>query len=162
MKGRQHHEYEFEMTDNRVLENECANFARYLADAVPTAQVTAHYVKATSAHGLAFDREFSAFDRTMLRIARRNRLLTRFADAYSAILNRRGVLRRKLVLLAAILEHVPPTSEVFDQSLANGAGGALIRLVSRSIEFAFSFIVGVIIFLPLRLVRRGRVDGASI
>ena len=149
------------MTDKLVLESECTVFAFYLTDAAPTAYVTAHYVRATSAHGLALDRDFSPFDRTMLHIARKNRLFVRCADAYSAILNRGGVLRRKLVLLAAILEHVPPSSEIFDRSLANGPASAFIRLVSRSVEFVLSFIIGVIIFLPLRLVRRGRAKEIS-
>lgn len=147
------------MTDESVLEAECAVFSRYLVNAAPSEIVTMHYLGALAEHGLASDRDYSPFDRMMIRVARRSPQLARFADAYCAILNRRGPLRRKLVLLAAILEHAPPTSDFFDHSLARGPAGALLRLVVRGIEFTLFFLLGAIVFLPLRLVGHFRAGG---
>ncbi len=143
------------LTDDarRILEAECALFGRYLIGMSPNAYVTAKYLGAAAAHGLAFDADLAPFDRAMLSVARKGRMFTRWADAYSAILHRGGALRRKLVALAAILEHAPPTSEAFDRPRGNGPVGALLALFLHGAGFGLSLIAGALIFLPIRLVR---------
>jgi NADH dehydrogenase len=159
-KGPVEHQTVRPLADNArlTLEAECSVFTRYLVETEPTTYVISHYIKATLAHGLAFDRDFAPYDRTMLHFARRNWLFARWADAYSSVLHRGGVLRRKLVVLAAILEHVPPTSEIFDRPFGKGSAAALRSLVTSGTAFGLSFIVGAIIFVPLRLVRRRSVE----
>jgi len=144
-----------------TLESECSVFTRYLTKVGPTAYVMAHYINATMARGLALDRDLAPFDRTMLRFARRNQMFTRWADAYSAILHRSGAMRRKLVVLAAILEHVPPTSDIFDRPLVMRPAVTLLHLMTHGVGFALSFIVGATIFVPLRLMRHGGAESVE-
>jgi len=138
----------------RALESECALFARYLIGVAPGPYIMKHYVAAAEAHGLARDDGFAPFDRAMLRLARRGALLARAADAYCAILHRGGVLRRKLVLLAALLEHAAPTSEAFDRPVAGGPYRALLSLAAHGIGFGLALLAGFAIFLPLGLTCR--------
>lgn len=139
--------------DRQVLHAEAALFGRYLVGVPPDAYATRHYVAAAVEYGLALDSDLAPFDRTMLSIARKGQLLTRIADAYSAILHRGGALRRKLVMLAAILEHAAPTGELFDRPRGDGAGGALLGLLGLGAGFGLSLAAGLVLFLPIRLAR---------
>jgi len=151
------------LTDDakRALEVECALFGRYLVGVSPNAYASRHYVEASARHGLAVDADLAPFDRAMLAVAREGRLLTRCADAYSAILHRGGALRRKLIVLAAILEHAAPTSELFDRPKGNGVAGALLGLLGHGAAFGLALIAGLMIFLPVRLLRSAGAGNAE-
>ena len=96
----------------RSINRECDVFSRYLISQPPTDYILRQYEMAVVSRNLANDAEFSAFDRRTLRLARRNVFFTRLADAYCALFHRHGALRRKLILLLAILEHTAPTAAV--------------------------------------------------
>ncbi len=132
----------------RVLEEECRTFAAYLLGTQPGAYVREQYVRAAYAHDLAFDNDFTRFDRITLALARKGRLFARPADAYCAFFHPRGALRRKLIVLAAILEHVAPTSEAFDRTSPRPAALAVLSLVAYSSIFAASLLLGAVILAP--------------
>jgi NADH dehydrogenase len=132
----------------RVLEEECRAYAACLTGAAPSAYVREHYMKAAHAHGLAFDEDFSRFDRAALAFARSWHVFARCADAYCALFHRRGALRRKLIVLAAILEHVAPTSEAFDGPLPQPIALATASLVRYTLASAASLLFGALILAP--------------
>ena len=101
--------------DLATIDRECAVFTRYLVGQPHTDYIHKQYEMAVLARDLANDAEFAAFDRRTLNFARRNVFFTRVTDAYCAIFHRHGVLRRKLILLLAILEHAAPTADRFDR-----------------------------------------------
>src|SRR5262249_24346037 len=90
----------------QVIEKECKTFATYIVGKPPSAYITAQYAAAALAHGLASDADLSCFDRVALALGRSGSVFTRSADAFCSIFARRSVLRRKLIVLAAILESV--------------------------------------------------------
>ena len=61
---------------------------------------------------------------------------------------RNGALRRKLVLLAAILEHVAPTNEAFDRTNSSGAARAVLSLAAYGLTSAVSLLLGATVLLP--------------
>ena len=129
-------------------EEECRSFATYLSGVRPSAYVVEQYVAAASAHELACDGDLSCFDRATLKLARSGPLFTRWADAYCAIVGRSGVLRRKLIVLAAILEHVAPTSDALDRVVARSVARTVVSLAGYGSAFAVSLLVGAVILLP--------------
>jgi hypothetical protein len=133
------------------LDRECEIFSRYLVSQQPTAYIRKEYKAALIARDLANDGDFSAFDRRTLRLARHNVLFARFADAYCALFHRQGVLRRKLVLLLAILEHTAPTATRFDAPKSRGRVGVSVNLFLAGIDFGLSMIMGVLLLLPFHL-----------
>jgi nucleoside-diphosphate-sugar epimerase len=135
-------------SSQRVLVEECRTFAAYLVGGPSSAYIEERYALATQAHGLAHDEEFSCFDRAALRVARRGRIFARWADAYCAFFARNGALRRKLVLLAAILEHVAPTNEAFDRTNSSGAARAVLSLAAYGLTSAVSLLLGAAVLLP--------------
>jgi len=142
------------MTDGAriVLEQECRKFAACLVRAEPSAYVIEQYAKAAHRHGLAFDQGFTRFDRIVLWLARKGPLLTRCADAYCALFHRRGALRRKLIVLAAILEHVAPTNEAFDVTPQCHPAADVLRLAAYSLTSGGSLVAGAVVLLPASIL----------
>jgi NADH dehydrogenase len=131
-----------------ILENECRAFAAYLVGTPPSPYLAERYAMAAQTHGLAPDEGFSCFDRASLKLARRGGMFARCADAYCAVFCRNGALRRKLVLLAAILEHVAPTNEAFDRVDPSSAARILLSLAAYGMISAVSLLLGAVILLP--------------
>ena len=127
-------------------------FTRYLTNRLPTEYVAKQYRMALAARGLANDDDFSDFDRVTLKFARHGVLCARFADSYCAIFRRHGALRRKLILLMAILEHTAPYSDEFDRPVLRGGVSLAAFLTLRGGQFILSLVIGAALFLPAHLL----------
>jgi hypothetical protein len=138
--------------DVATIDREAEVFTRHLVGEVPNEYVRKAYREATIARGLASDEDFSPFDRATLRLARRGALWTRFADSYCALFHRHGALRRKLILLLAILEHTAPYSERFDRPAVRGPVGSSLVLMLRGAGSVLSLMAGTALLLPARLL----------
>jgi hypothetical protein len=152
-------------TDARsLLEKECRSFGAYLVGMGPNAYVTEQYVAALSAHGLACDDGISSLDRATLGLARMGPVFARWADACCAVFARRGMLRRKLIVLTAILEHVVPTSEAFDRVEPRSPARTVAALAGHGIAFAMSLVLGATLLLPAYALCRlsGRTASAGL
>jgi nucleoside-diphosphate-sugar epimerase len=138
------------------LRAECRTLTRYLIGDDPNAYVEERYLAAAATHGLASDAGLSCFDRTSLKLARGGRLFAPWADAYCAFFHRSGALRRKLVVLAAILEHVAPSSEHFDRVKPRGLVATGLALAGFGLTSAFSLLMGALLLAPADLLCRLR------
>jgi nucleoside-diphosphate-sugar epimerase len=135
----------------RTLQDECRALTTYLVGTAPNAYIEAQYARAAHAHGLAFDEDFSCFDWTTVRLARSSRITARAADAYCGLLHRRGVLRRKLIVLAAILEHVAPTNAAFDHVETRSIAVTLLALAGHGVVSGLSLLLGAAVLLPTKI-----------
>jgi nucleoside-diphosphate-sugar epimerase len=135
-----------------TIDRECDIFTRYLVSQPPTQYIQDQYKMALRAFNLAGDAEFAPFDRRTLNFARRNVYFARVADGHCAIFHRRGVLRRKLILLIAILEHAQPTATLFDRPKTRGSAGIIVNLLIQGISFSLSILVGIFLLLPSQLL----------
>jgi hypothetical protein len=142
--------------DLAILEAECTVFARCLSGAAPSADAVRHYISAARTHGLARDADFPKFDRTSLAAARRSPWQARCADAFCAFFHRTGALRRKMVMLAAILENQSPTYEIFEAPQSPGPVGAFFQLAGLGLSFAAAFISGIFTLGLARFSGSGR------
>ncbi len=139
-----------------VLEREAHVFARYLTGNPAGPAALRHYVAANRAHGLASDAGLPIADRRALALARRGPALTRCVDAVCALLARRGALRRKLIIMAAILESQVPTNAVFEEPQSPGPVASLFQLAGHGIAFAGALVAGVVMVGVARLAGVGR------
>jgi hypothetical protein len=131
---------------------EHAVFTRYLTNKAPTEYVAKQYRMALAARGLAKEDDSPAFDRVTLTLARRGPLCARFADAYCTIFRRHGLLKRRLILLMAILEHTAPYSERFDRPIPGSPIGSIAFLFLQSIQFTLFLMIGAVLLLPAHLL----------
>ena len=132
----------------RAVRQECDTFVRYLTGRPPSEYVRAQYLKGVEARGLANDQGFTEFDQASLRLARRGPVAARLADAHCAFFRRRGALRRKLILLLAVLEHVSPSNAIVDDSANRGPFMAILGLIGAGIGFGVCSIFGALALAP--------------
>lgn len=98
--------------DRAALASEFAVFARCLLGRAPEPGWVATYVRAHEA-GTVEVRSATSLDRALLALARVGPAATRLADSFAAVFSRAGLLRRKLVLVLAILEsHASSANEI--------------------------------------------------
>lgn len=86
------------------MEREASIFGRYLLDEDPSPELTARYVSGSER---LFPGEPSDSDAAVLDFVKRHPGSLPFLDAASALTRRGSLLRRKILLMAAILEASP-------------------------------------------------------
>ncbi len=89
------------------------------------------YERLSRARGLG-DRPARPLDRALDRLASWGRPGLALADAFAARFRQRGPLRRRLVLVLALLEVDPHAGDVLDAPLSRGPLGAVLRGVGAA------------------------------
>lgn len=130
-----------------VLDRECDVFCRYLIGQVPGEYIRSKY---REFHHLAVAEKYlpaRPFDEALLWVARWSPHATRLADGYARIAFPSAVLRKKLVLVLAILESSPYHQRITEVEAAGGA-----RLwAGLVLSMAFSgcaLLTSVVLFAP--------------
>lgn len=134
------------------LGRECDTFCRYLSGARAPEGVRAKYREAHELGVVATAAASTRFDRALVAWARSGTFATRLADAHARLFRNGGLLRRKLVLLLAILETHGDTVGRVDAPTVSGPAGFVVETALRLAVFALLALVGLVVFVPLRLV----------
>lgn len=132
-----------------AVARECRVFTRHLLGVEPDAQVVAQYRDALGR--LPVLQPIDRFDARLLAIASGGTWRVALADGYAALLLPASTLRKRLVLLLAILESRAP----FHQQIDAGLGGPvpmLARVVVASVGAVLSAVAGAALFVPMRLL----------
>jgi hypothetical protein len=135
------------------LGRECEVFTRHIAGRRPTPYVIGRYAAAHAA--LAGMEPQDGHGRWLLRVARSGSAACRVADVWARLAAPRSALRKKLVVLLAILEVSPPYAAELDQP-SGGRSLEWARIVASSLTSVIALVVGLVLFLPVRLVSGGR------
>lgn len=136
-------------TDPKI---ECEVFCRYLIGEAPTAYVVEKYEAGVKSEVFRQAKP-TTFDLKLLQFAAKRPLLTGLADAYSRFFRPNSILRRKLVLLLAILESTTFAAQV-DESDDRGLIGFLAGSTIATAGFAARLAAGVALFLPLQILTK--------
>jgi hypothetical protein len=146
------------MNSPQLLERECTVFSEYLLGRAPHDYALRKYLEAHEVT-TAFSPK-DPFGVLLLRVARRHRLLTKVADSYARVFAPGTLLRKKLVLLLAILETSAPSCHVIDSVDGGSMVSLLSRLFVRGLGSTASLAIGTLVFVPARLVlAKGSRDG---
>jgi hypothetical protein len=132
-----------------VLERECRVFTQYLLGCAPQPYVVQKYADAHRMSAAFLPNE--QLDSLLVSLARTNRTVTQLVDSYARIFAPASTLRKKLVLLLAILETCPPSCELID-AIDGSRLGLLFRLVARGTIAVVSLLIGTAFLLPTQLV----------
>ena len=150
------------MDEGEKLQAECRVFTRYLIDAEPDAYVSSRYAAALKQlqRDLVAD---TGFDRLLLALARLNTLFTRAVDVYSRFFAPASTLRRRLVLLLAIIECNAATAARLERPDHAGLAGFILGMTWRSAWLAVLLLVATLLLLPVQLLSglQARVQGDS-
>jgi hypothetical protein len=140
-----------------VLERECRTFTRYLAGREASPYVVQKYC---DAHPVPLASPADPFERRLMTVAQWHPVAALVADAYARFFAPYGPLRKKLVLLLAILETSPRFFRELDRPPGGGRVAEALRVSARLLVFILALVVGVIVLLPVRLLTR-RPDGRA-
>jgi nucleoside-diphosphate-sugar epimerase len=139
----------------QTLDHECLTFCRYLMSAEPSRYVLEKY-RDGHERSLSSQKLYpSRFDCWLVRTAQRSPFFTRLADSYAGFFFRDSLLKKKLVLLLAVLESCPPTDHHLD--LVESSGKALLyaKMALRGMAYVSALLLSVIAFLPVRVMFAG-------
>jgi NADH dehydrogenase len=137
--------------DPAVLRREVSVLTRHLIGVEPPPYVAAKYV---AAHEPGREGPGSGEGDVLVSLAHRGPFAARLADAWGALFDRGGPLRRKLVLIVALLESTGSTAARVDTPDRGGAVGFLVRAVLEGALFAGTVLFAAPFVLAER--RRGR------
>lgn len=136
----------------RVLDRECLAFSVYLIRQRPNEYVLAKYRDAHDASGIVELNEKSFLDRFLIGVAAVHPIGAKLVDAYTAVFYKRSAVRRKWILLLAILESCAPTFKYFDLPDGGGRFSMAARLLWQGLGFILAFSLSVILFAPAHLI----------
>ena len=144
---------------NPQLVRECRTYARYLAGVSPSQYVLQKYAAYHENH-VPSANPASRFDRVLLDFSRCCPLAAALTDCYSSCFCRPSTVRRKLVLLTAILECSPPECAEFERVDTGGAAIVGARLALRLTLYGAICTLAAMMLGPLHLIMR-LIDGRS-
>jgi len=132
------------------LDAECRVFTRHLLGCDPDEYVVGQYRNAHAVvPALA---ALGRFDSTLIAFARFSPLCAHIADSYAGLFQREATLRKKLVMLLAILETRPPFHQAIDAAVGGSLAWVLIRLSFTTGGALLGLLAGTLIFVPARVV----------
>ena len=138
--------------DVAAITQECEAFTRHLTDAAPTAYVLDCYARLVASAALPDGAASQLIERALLAAGRSGGLVLRLADAYACLFRPRAELRRRLILIVAILENTPEFAHLFN----SGEVGSFVRVSARMIvavaTSVLSTLAGVLAFAPVHVV----------
>jgi hypothetical protein len=141
------------MAERSELDRECDAFARYLGASVGDEYVREQYWAAHAAGAVELP-STTSFERAVVSLARSVPLLVRPLDAHARVFSNGGLLRRKLVLLLAILEVRAPHDEELDTPTGTSVPGMFLRMVWLGLVFGVLLACGMLLSLPIWLASR--------
>jgi len=139
------------MAERFELERECDVLARYLGASAGNEYVRAQYRAAHDA-GVVELPETTSFERTVVAVARHVPVLSRPLDAHARVFAPSSLLRRKLVLLLAILEVRAPHVEELDSPTGSSVLAMFARMAWLGLVFLAALLLGSLLSLPIWLV----------
>jgi hypothetical protein len=142
--------------EQQILAAECRALSWYLIRRPPGPYVTDKYCSAHLDGNILHSPDCDAFDSLLIRLARQHRFLIKMVDLYTALFFKRALLRRKLVLLLAILESAPTTYAYFDAPDALTRFGFCLRTLRRGVVLAGMLLVSLVTLAPLHIGLRTR------
>lgn len=141
-------------SDVSALDSECRVFCRYLIGKEPNDYVRRKYRVAHETSSLVRGSSPSS-DPMLVKIARGNPAATRVIDAYARVFRPSALVRKKLVLLVAILESCAPSHSDLDSPDSASIPWLFLKSIERSLTFALLVVVASVVILPLELAARG-------
>ncbi len=131
------------------LIEECKLFTNYLIGSSPDEYIKDKYIQGHSATTL--DKNAGFFDKVLIKSANFNLLFLKLADAYTRIFYKNAVLRKKLLLLLAIMECCKATYHEVDSVSESSVIRLYMKLFQKAFIFLLTLLVSIMVFTPFKL-----------
>lgn len=125
-----------------ILREECHQITRYLVGQAPPPELMQRYIEA---HALLLTEDPHATEAATIRFIQRHPGSLPYLDAVSAILRPGSLLRKKILVMIAILETTPTfTAFFFPEPLS--APQFFLRMVGHGFSSGIKFVVGCLLY----------------
>ena len=141
--------------DDNILNRECSVFSIYLVGEPPSEYVKKKYREAHQT-GLFLDAAAHPAEDFLVRVASIGSWSVKIIDVYTRIFRPVSRVRKKLVLLLAILESCAPSHARLDSVDSGAILVLLARLVNRCLIFVLILALGILLILPAEWLLRGK------
>jgi hypothetical protein len=143
-------------TDMNVVDRECEVFCRYLVGQAPNGYVKQKYRAAHQIGALRSGPE-QVPDGFLVKAASIAPWSAKIIDTYTRFFRPSSTVRKKLIVLLAILETCAPAHVYLDCVDSPSIPLLFLRLVQRCITFALVVLIGMFVIFPVELTLRGNV-----
>lgn len=134
-----------------ALKRECDVFSQYLVSQWPTRYVSSKYLQAHDGSSISRERPVNLFDKCLLKVAGAHPLATKLVDTYASVFLRRSIVRKKLILLLAILESCAPTYTCFDEPDQGSKAALCLAVLRQGGTFGITLLLSALSLMPVRL-----------
>ncbi|MCI0557750.1 MAG: hypothetical protein MN733_04590 [Nitrososphaera sp.] len=138
------------MRNTATMDEECKALGQYLLGCRPNDYIVAKYREAHRVNKTF--QSVCPFDTFLMAVATRGVLATTLVDSYTSLFFRRAVLRRKLILLVAILESCSPTHLYFELRDSEREAIVGIMILWRGIVHSVTIVLAMILLVPVHLI----------
>lgn len=136
------------------INTECKVFTQYLMGHLPDKYILEKYSTAFSPGQPLGEDLQSNFDTLLIKLAVIHPLFTHAIDAFSRFFYNDSTLRKRLILLLALLESQASTSAEMDYPLKTGFMISILSMVLPLTQFFIFLIIATITLLPLKLLMK--------
>ena len=137
------------MVPQPSLDRECQLFSQYLIALRPSGYVLRKYQEAHQQGHPSIGRPLQLFDDILMRLALKHAYILRLADTYSCLFYKDALLRRKLVLLLAILECSPGAFDRLDRPEVRSRPALCGLLILKGLAFGAMVVLSVAMLAPI-------------
>ena len=131
-----------------LLAQECASLSRYLVGTLPDTYTIGQYARF---HDRRSHASPGVLDRLSVSLLRRGPLGARLVDSYTRRFRATGPAFEKLVVMLALLECRPASSELLAQPYAGSTAAIVLRLVGDAALDGLSLLAGLVVLGPVHL-----------
>ena len=135
-----------------VLEVECRSFTRYLIGREPPEYVIGKYLDAHEKSGIFEPGRGDAFNGLLSKFSAYHASLAAVVDAYTSLFFREAEVRKKWVVLIAILESCSPTDTSFDVPDVRGTPSVWGHIAGKATLFVLAVFLSMVLILPIHLI----------
>jgi len=140
------------MSQNDNVKAECDVFSRYLTGCKPDNYVLKKYTEAFLNGGVLERTVDNKFDRFLLNLALLHPFFTHIVDIYSRFFRSDSIVRKRLVLLLAILESWAPAYKKLDNSGANSKTVFFISMLFRGVFMVSAVLLSAVTLYPIQII----------
>jgi hypothetical protein len=137
-----------------TLDRECSVFCRYLIGDEPNDYVKRKYREAHRSVSWS-RRGTSSSDELLVSIARIGAPTSHVIDAYARVFRPASLIRKKLILLLAILESCAPSHRYLDSVDSNSLAIFALKSILHFASFVLAVGLGGLVVFPMELAVRG-------
>jgi hypothetical protein len=134
------------------LEQECLVFCRYLSGVSPDNFTLKKYHDAHTINAEVYYNQKTFFEKLLITLARIHPLFTQIVDTYAVFLFKNAIIRKKLVLLLAILESCPPNKYNLDNTDQRAKFILFLIMVCKLLTFTLILCFAIVVLLPLHII----------